>query len=91
MNWENGIWEFLVGLGVFGRSKPKRFRKGFWQMIHRGGASKGFWRLGVFGGFWGFLGFLAQNMAKMPQNRLFFAIVAIETVYITLKINHLCS
>ena len=32
-------------------------------------------------GFLGFLGFLAQNMAKMPQNRLFLAIVAIETIY----------
>jgi len=46
----------LVGLGVFGRSKPKRFRKGFWQMIHRGGASKGFWRLGVFVGVFGVFG-----------------------------------
>lgn len=28
--------------------------RGFWEMIHRGGASEGFWRSGVFGGFWGF-------------------------------------
>jgi hypothetical protein len=73
VNWENGIGKFLVGLGIFGKSKPKRFRKGFWWL----GV------FGVFGGweFLGFLGFLAQNMAKMPQNRLFLAIVAIETIY----------
>jgi hypothetical protein len=29
-----------------------KWSEGFWQMIHRGGASKGFWRVGVFWGFW---------------------------------------
>jgi len=70
VNWENGIWEFLVGLGIFGRSKPKRFRKGFWQMIHRGGASEGFWRLGVFGVFggWEFLGVFGVFGPKYGKN-----------------------
>jgi len=62
----------LFGLGFLGRE----FLWGFC-------CGKFLVGLGIFGGweFLGFLGFLAQNMAKMPQNRLFLAIVAIETIY----------
>jgi hypothetical protein len=65
VNWENAFWFRIFGAGVFGGFG------GFWWV----------WGFLAVGSFWGFLGFLAQNMAKMPQNRLFLAIVAIETIY----------
>jgi hypothetical protein len=77
VNWENAFWFRIFGAGVF---VGFLLRKVF-------GGLRGFWQIETetvpkrVGSFWGFLGFLAQNMAKMPQNRLFLAIVAIETIY----------
>ena len=77
MNWENGLGKFLVGLGIFGAFGLGILAREFlWGFC----CGKFLVGLGVFGGR-EFLGVLAQNMAKMPQNRLFLAIVAIETIY----------
>jgi len=83
--WLGGFWQMRNRGGS---------SEGFWSNRNRSCLGRflavgSFWGFLAVGSFWWFLGFLAQNMAKMPQNRLFLAIVAIETVYITLKINHL--
>jgi len=79
--WRMRVFGVGSFCGVFVLVSIETILKSFWWA----------WDFLEVGSFWGFLGFLAQNMAKMPQNWLFLAIVAIETIYITLKINHLCS
>jgi hypothetical protein len=60
VNWENAFWFRIFGAGVFGGFLVRKV----FGLTETEAVSEGFWRLGVFGGFWGFWHKIWQKCLK---------------------------